>query len=889
MIKSLKTLPHNLLEYTNTGKLIVLDNPDVIYLLKEGDFNLFLIDFDSKSQATNRFYCGSLSNYGCMAFRGIAPSKNSTVKLCAVANLNTIYKELPYRDFEILADSDKSLISEQLTIFMAHLLKASVPDIEISFDNLSRFFVENSQELYDFFDHFIFYQKTSFSKQYKLLQNESTKSYKKATSNIFSFFNVNKKHNFEAHENTLVGAITTLGKIQSIEFVIPDIAQNIDEHISLDMICKQSSIRKRKITLEADWQYKCGLPFLGKLITGENVAVFHLGDDSIWYWYDSLTARVSQVDDSFLENLTNQGTIFYKPFPNEPITLKVLFSLAWEMSRADFIRACVLFLIIALLSSSIPIINATIFSTVIPLADYELLMQIFILAVGFALTKAIIEYLSSLLLLRIRNRLCWALQASLWDRLLSVPLAFFKDYSIGDITDRSLGIIHLSNTLNNTFLKSVLTSVFIFPSLLLMFYYSPLFSSVMLFFILMSSCCFASLVVISYKLNKKMATISGEMQGNIVQYFSGLSKIRATGTENQILEHWSEKFSIQKQVYYKLSNCRKIVTLLSATIPIITIIIVIALTTFLFSYSPHKMISLSDFVAFSSALGIVSASFSSLLLSLVNAVEAIPMYQRLRPLLEAMPEENQWQGQIENIEGNINIKHVTFKYNTLQRNIVSDVSLKINAGEFVAIVGESGSGKSTLLRLLLGFEKPLQGSISYDDLDLNQANLRQLRAQLGVVLQDSKLIPDSIYKNIVAGSISLTVDDAWQAARQAGCDKDIEAMPLQMHTLISGADGGLSGGQKQRILIARALVKNPKVIFFDEATSALDNNAQNIIRETIAGLQITKVLVAHRLSTVIDADRIVVLNEGKIIEQGTYEELIQANGYFTKLAKRQLI
>ncbi len=893
MIKTLKNLPENLLEYSNSGKLIVLDNPDVIYLLKDGDFNFFLSEFDDKKQATNRIYYGSLSSYGCTAFRGITSYDNSKLKLCAVANLNTIYLELPYEKFKSLAEPDKALISEQLTIFITHLIKTSVPDVEpfskFPTESLLRFFTDNSRKLYDFFENFVFQQKAKSCEQYKLLESESALSHKKAISNVFRFFHVKNKYNFDVHENSLLGAITTLGKVQNLTFNISNLATNADDNIHLDSICKQSAIRKREITLEVDWHKKCGQPFLGKLLTGENVAVFNLDDENKWHWYDSSTAKINDVDTAFLENLTNKATIFYEPFPDKPITLKVLCNLAWKISREDVKRVFFLFLIIALLSSAVPIINSVIFSTVIPLADHILLMQICILAVGFALTKAIIEYLSSLLLLRIRNRLSYTLQACVWDRLLSAPLSLFKDYSIGDMTSRSLGIIQLSNTLNSTFLKTFMTSILIFPALVLMFYYSPLFSAVMLLFILIMSCCFIIAAFVGYKLQTEMSALVGEMQGDIVQYFAGLSKIRATGTENQTLEHWSEKFSIQKKIYFKLSNCEKIISLLSSAIPIFTIIILIALSTFLFRYYPDNMITLSDFVAFSSALGIVSASFSSILMALIDAVAAIPLYQRLRPLLETMPEKNQWQGQIDDLKGNIDIKHVTFKYNTQQRTIVDNVSLKVNAGEFVAIVGESGSGKSTLLRLLLGFEKPLQGSISYDNLDLNQVNLRQLRSQIGVVLQDSKLIPDSIYKNIVAGSTSLSIDDAWQAAKKAGCHKDIEAMPMTMHTLVSGADGGLSGGQKQRILIARALVKNPKIIFFDEATSALDNNSQNIVRETISKLNITKILIAHRLSTVVDADRIVVLSGGKIIEQGTYEELLKANNLFAHLAKRQLI
>ncbi len=885
-----KTLPKNLDVHCHSGKLMVLDDPNTIYILQEGDINLFLVEFGEDGRPGNRVYYGSLSSFNCHALRGIAPHSTSKVKLCAVANLHTTYVKLPYKDIHILNEEDASLLQTQLNIFLQNLLTYAGTNANVSSAEIERYFTDNNRMLYDVFENYIFYKKEEFANQYVKLQEESQKSFKKSFSNLFRFFSTKNTYSFDENEQTLSGAMSALGKIQKIPFITENYDPSADDYYNIDRICKQSSIRKREITLEPHWQKKHGLPFLGKLETGENVAIFNFeDDDGLWHCFNSATEKLDVVDDSFAEKILPRGMIFYKPFPQKPITLKVLLSLIWESVKIDCNKALLFFFIVALLSATIPIINSVIFSTVIPMADCQLLMQIFVLATGFALAKGTIEYLTMLLLLRMRTRVAWAMQAALWDKLLNTPLDFFKEFSIGDMTNRSLGITQLATILSNTFLKNVFTSIFTFPALFLMFYYSPFYAGVMIFFIFIMTICFFICAFISYKIHKDMADIMGGIQGDTVQYFNGIHKIRSTGTENHVLAHWSEKFSLQKHIYFKLSQYNKYTLLLSSGIPIFTITLMIAITNYTFAHTPESMISLSDFVAFASALSIVSAALSTMFTSLMDAIEVIPLYQRLKPLLECPVEKNIWQNEIDELTGTINIQHVTFAYDPSQRAILQGISLQIAPGEFVAIVGESGSGKSTLLRLLLGFEKPLQGSISYDNFDVNQVNLRHLRSQLGVVLQDSRLIPDTIYKNIIAGSTSLTEEDAWQAAIQAGCAQDIKAMPMQMHTMLSGMDGSISGGQKQRILIARALAKKPKILFFDEATNALDNTSQSIVCQTIAQLKITKIIIAHRLSTIIDADRIIVLDKGKIIEQGTYDELLQQGGFFSRLAKRQLI
>jgi ATP-binding cassette subfamily C protein len=215
------------------------------------------------------------------------------------------------------------------------------------------------------------------------------------------------------------------------------------------------------------------------------------------------------------------------------------------------------------------------------------------------------------------------------------------------------------------------------------------------------------------------------------------------------------------------------------------------------------------------------------------------------------------------------------------------VSLQCRPGEFVALVGPSGSGKSTLLRLLLGFEAPEAGAIRYDRRDLAALDARAVRRQIGTMLQNGRLLAGDIFTNIV-GASTLTLEDAWAAARLAGLDEDIRQLPMGMHTVLSDGASTLSGGQRQRLLIARAIVHKPRLLFFDEATSALDNRTQEIVGESLERLAVTRLVIAHRLSTIQKADRIYVLERGRIVESGTYRELMQRRGVFAALARRQL-
>ena len=269
-------------------------------------------------------------------------------------------------------------------------------------------------------------------------------------------------------------------------------------------------------------------------------------------------------------------------------------------------------------------------------------------------------------------------------------------------------------------------------------------------------------------------------------------------------------------------------------------------------------------------------------------MSVVPMLEKLAPVLAAEPEERGGRADPGDLSGRISFSRVSFRYGADGPLVLSEIDLSVEPGEFVAIVGPTGSGKSTILRLLLGFEQPVAGAVLYDGQDLAELDIGAVRRQCGVVLQNGALLAGDIRQNIV-GSTNHTVDDAWEAAEMAGIAKDISAMPMGMHTVLSEGTNTLSGGQRQRIMIARALVSRPRIVFFDEATSALDNPSQNVVAESTRQMNATRVVIAHRLSTIRDADKIVVMDGGRIVQQGRYDDLLSdPDGLFARLASRQM-
>jgi ATP-binding cassette subfamily C protein len=298
------------------------------------------------------------------------------------------------------------------------------------------------------------------------------------------------------------------------------------------------------------------------------------------------------------------------------------------------------------------------------------------------------------------------------------------------------------------------------------------------------------------------------------------------------------------------------------------------------------MFDVGSFVVATASLVGLQSAYSEVVNGMANLLPLIPKAQRVAPLLHAKLEVQAGAAPA-TLEGNVSLRHVTFHYADDDVRVLDNVTVDIKNGEFVAVVGPSGCGKSTFIKMILGFFAPSSGSVLFDGKDLECLDVRSVRRQIGAVLQGSELLPSTIHFNIV-GTTGKTHEDAWLAARRACIAEDIEQMPMKMFTVLSDRSVTISGGQKQRILIARALVREPKVLIFDEATSALDNKTQAGVMSAIRDMRCTKICVAHRLSTIVQADRILVMDKGRIVQEGTFDSLMAEDGLFRTLARAQL-
>ena len=388
--------------------------------------------------------------------------------------------------------------------------------------------------------------------------------------------------------------------------------------------------------------------------------------------------------------------------------------------------------------------------------------------------------------------------------------------------------------------------------------------------------------LVQSRVSKVQMVLSSKKSGLTYETINGIQKIRLSGSEKRIFVKWADVYSKAARLLY---NPPLIIRLS----PAITLLITLTGDIVLYFIAAKSGIEVGDYMAFTTSFGVLSSAFSALTQVVASLSTVPPVLNMASPILEANPEEDKQKKVLDKVEGNIKLDHVSFSYKEDMPNVLDDISLNINSGDYVAIVGKTGCGKSTLVRLLLGFETPKEGDIYYDDDNIKDVDLTSLRRNIGTVTQNGTLFHADIFSNIIISAPDLSVEEAWVAAEIANIADDIRAMPMGMKTVISEGQGSISGGQKQRIMIARAIVHRPKILIFDEATSALDNVTQKSISDSIGKLSCTRIVIAHRLSTIQNADRIVMLEGGHIIEDGSYDELIKKGGKFAELVERQRI
>lgn len=661
---------------------------------------------------------------------------------------------------------------------------------------------------------------------------------------------------------------------------VPDDIKNL--HEQLEYLCRPYGVMRRTVKLEKGWYKDAIGALLGTKKDGTVVAL--LPNRFFGYsYYDETTGREVRLNSTTEEDIEETAICFYKPFPakklNIPTMLRYVIGCVPVSAYGLVIIMMLLTTLVGMLS---PRITHIIFDEVIPSKSMRLFWAVIVFSVCLSISTMLMGILKSLIDGRVSTQMSMSIQSATMARVLSLPVEFFKKYSAGELSTKLQYFNSLCSTLYSSFMVTGLGSIFSLIYITQVFTYAPVlvFPSLCITVATLGFSIFNTFI--RMKNSRQSMEVSGKKNGLTYALLTGIQKIKLSGSERRAFTRWTKVYAEEVRTTYGIP----LAILLSGTIGM-----VISLTGIIVMYyfAVQSGVSVADYYAFTAAYGMVSGAFSTLVGIGLQAANIRPTLEQVKPIMEAVPEISEDKKVVTRVSGGIELNNVSFRYNESMPWVLDNLSLKIKPGQYVAIVGKTGCGKSTLLRLLLGFETAQKGAVYYDGKNIDTLDLKSLRKKIGVVMQNGKLFHGDIFSNITIAAPWLTLGDAWEAAELADIAEDIRAMPMGMHTIIAEGSGGISGGQRQRLMIARAIAPKPKILMFDEATSALDNITQRKVSEALDGLKCTRIVIAHRLSTIRHCDRIIVLDGGKIIEDGTYDELLAMDGFFTELVKRQRI
>ncbi|MBF2068056.1 MAG: NHLP bacteriocin export ABC transporter permease/ATPase subunit [Calothrix sp. C42_A2020_038] len=687
------------------------------------------------------------------------------------------------------------------------------------------------------------------------------------------------------HIKSLLFAASVVGKVLGISIKPPASSENLQRvRDPLDAIARASGIRVRRITLQNNWWKQDSGPLVAyKLEDNRPVALLPVSETS-YEIIDPILQKRLPCNQKIAATLSPVAYTFYRPLPEAQNFLSLMKFALYGRSK-EMLTIILGGVATTLLGMVTPQATALIIDQAIHDAnDKSLLLQ---LALGLVVTTigaTLFQLTQGFALMRLETYADTTTQAAVWDRLLTLKPSFFRSFSIGDLSARVSVITQIRQKLSNTLLKSFFSSVFSLLNLGLLFYYSFPLAIIATLVALVNVVVTIISGILTIKKVRPLLNQQGKLFGMMVQIIGGVAKFRTAGAEARAFAYWGSQYRQQLQLTMASQSIEDNLVVVNNILSALTPAVMFGCATSLLT--SQDSFTTGTFLAFNAAFGTFISGATSLSTTVVDILEILPLWERAQPILKATPEVDTTKADPGRLTGKIEIKNVVFRYRNDGPITLDDISIKAEPGEFIALVGPSGSGKSTLFRLLLGFDAPESGSLYFDGQDLAGLDINAVRRQLGVVLQNSRLMSASIFENISSNAV-LSMEEAWEAAQMAGLADDINSMPMKMHTVVSEGATNLSGGQRQRLLIARALALRPRILLFDEATSALDNRTQAIVSESLEKLNVTRIVVAHRLSTIRNADKIYVLQNGKLVQQGNFDQLAQEPGLFSQLIRRQ--
>jgi NHLM bacteriocin system ABC transporter ATP-binding protein len=648
---------------------------------------------------------------------------------------------------------------------------------------------------------------------------------------------------------------------------------------SLHAIAHASRIRLRSVRLESDWWNEKPEPMVGELAeSGRPVALVpHRRGVEVRDPSDGSVIRLSKRTANLVRP---RAEILYRSLPEHSLTARDVTRFAARGTLGPLVWITFTGVGVALIGLLVPILTGTILGTLVPQGASTLILDLCLILFAAAVASGLLTVSQNLVLLRLQGRLDAVLQAAVWDRLISLPGSFFRSRTVGSLATSILSVSSAREVLAASGVQTVFAVIVGAANLGLVFFFSVPLGLVTLAVVVMAVAVAG--VANSSQVRRQRTAFAATQHLNAKTYelVRGLAKLRAAGAEDRAFAHWAPAFAAQRRATFRARVAQNGLTVFNAALTLTG-----TLALFLFA-SQVVEIKVSAFLIVYTAFAQVLGSVIAVSNTLSTVVTIAPYLESLSPVIAAQPEVRADTIDAGELAGEIELSQVTFRYDADGPAILHEVNFRAAPGEFVAVVGPSGSGKSTLLRLLLGFEQPETGAVLFDGRDLSTLDVGSVRRQCGVVLQDGALFAGDLASNI-AGSGTFSHDEILAAADLAGLDEDIASMPLGLSTIVSEGAATLSGGQRQRLMIARAMISRPRILFFDEATSALDNRTQEVVTRSTRTLNATRIVIAHRLSTVKDADRIIVMDAGRIVQTGTFAQLSAQEGMFRTLAARQ--
>ncbi|MCY3620125.1 MAG: ATP-binding cassette domain-containing protein [Gammaproteobacteria bacterium] len=734
---------------------------------------------------------------------------------------------------------------------------------------------------------------------------------KVARQRLFNIYDLPVGRDADIEDTALTDALQVIGRHEGIDFKIPAPSgthgagdhkgRPYDAPIGLRDVLDASGVRARRVRLNAQDNWWLGdsnamLAFREK--DGQPVALLP-GTFGPYREVDPVSKRSTRITATGANALANEAWVFYRPLPAGHAKPADLLRIALHGSATDLVRLVIAGLPGGLIKLLPALALGFVANHVAGGGSAGALYAVAVAVAGFGLLGATLHLLQSTAMMRLEGRSASRVEAAFWDRLMRLPPSSLHRHPSGDLAMSGMTFQNLRDGLQGVVADSLLSVVFLLPVFAVIFFYDAALGVGALVFSLVSLLVTVILGMRQISPHGRMISAGRRVAGRLFQIVAGITKLRVENAEGSAFAIWARDYREQKRAELDLGALEGHSRAFGAALPFLAGgVLLFAVVTVGDRTVPvgDFLVVYTVFIAFQSAVARLGESFGTV-------AATLPAFDQMRPLLAAVaeaevegePSAGEREGlaprmkePVDYLGGEVLFDRISFRYDPDGPLILDDVTIRARPGEFVAIAGESGAGKSTLFRLALGIDRPTAGAVYYDGRDLRHLNLKQLRRQIGAVPQSVGLHPQDLWDNLVSHHDGVPTEDVWKAVRLAEMEAEIKAMPMGMMTMVGTSGSVLSGGESQRITIARSVIGGPRIMMFDEATNWLDNESQAKVMRNLTALTSTRIVIAHRLSTLEQADRIYVLEAGKVVQSGSFTELMEVEGVFRELVRRQI-